>query len=738
MSYTPQFSTRGPVLVCIAALAAGTLCSCDAHGPGTAAAELPAHDPNERLRPSLHRLYLDRPGVTSELAEEEMGFYGPYADSRGRYVIVYTTGEHVDIYAQTGIRVGRHSFPVDTSEGDIGRVRAELAECAQADPTVVPTETDLMRRYDDLVAELGALEGPGTIFGKIGMTFEGRDIVAIRFGPLEPIDDAPTLVLVSGQHARERVTVGVALGLSRWLRSVIDDPLSDPGMHSALVNSSILIVPSANPDGYEHTWTSRLWRGNRNTVECPQGGVDLNRNLPTSWQGTTDAQGTSTTCTSRGTYFGDTLQPENEALESLLSGATELGAVNGRALVNYHSFASLLLYPSGYKQSTDAMGPQCLMDGNVFGLSTEASFCTNPDFTLLRRLFGDTESGASFWQDYSSGSGVPVPFYRDHVAPVLYPVSGDLATHAQYAHEMLAVSPELPGFCRSFNIERVQDPDGTMMELVDQQKPLLTRVLTALPSLESLVPTSAYAPSALGTLGPALFAREYSEASFDMSATHGMFVIPLWKPADPGSLDVNISGNVYPMSPLRQGVHYNLYGLSSDSAAYEPSCPPCLLTFDAYEAGAAVPGCPADGCVDLCDPDRLPVTDFEHRPSNEWGTAACEYVAASDAATLTYPGGAAPPDSTACYFSFSAFGDEFAFVVERDGVEIYRSFPEAPYNTGITPGTSRQLATYFFEANGLLPSAVPSFTVRTVPPDRGSEPLRLYDPVIYCRFGALP
>lgn len=696
------------------------------------------HDPDDAMTVRLHRFYLDRPGVLSDLAQEELGYFGPFDGRDGRYVVVHTTGRHADIYARSGIRVALHERgPTAGDSDDVGATLAALGECTMPNNTSPPDETDLIRRYDNLVGELDALTGSGISMESIGQTVEGRDIVALRVGPIESVFDAPTLVLVSGQHARERVTVAVALGIARWLRDVIDNPSLDPAMYDALLRSSIVIVPSANPDGYEYTWTDRMWRGNRNTSECPSGGVDLNRNLPTSWQADTDYSATSAFCNSLGSFWGSTLQPENEAIDDLLGGRSPFENINPRALINYHSHATLLLYPSGYKEATDSLGPRCGLDGSVFRSSVEATFCTNPDFTLLRRLFGDTELGMGLWTDYSLGASNPAHYYRDHVASVLYPVSGDLGTHAQYGYGMLTVSPELPGFCRSFAIELLPDPDTAILDIVEDQKPVLARVLSALPGLASTSVATAYAPNELGTVGHTLFTREYTEDAFDMSSTHGMFVTPIWRPADSGSLTVNINGTSYAMDRLRPGAQYNVYGLSSDSGAFDPHCPPCLLTFDDHETGAGALNCAGD-CVDLCDPGRLPVSGFEHRPSEDWGTSSCEYVADAWGATIVIPGGTPPPNSTSCYLTFSVYGDQYTFSVERDGIEIYRSHPGAPYNGSVTPGGARQLVTYAFEANGMLPSGVPDFVIRTLSFNGGSEPLRIYDPVIYCRFGPLP
>lgn len=719
------------------ALLALSMVACTPTSP--AARQRETYEAHDARRVRLHRIYLDRPGIPAELAGEEMSYFGPFETPDGAFVVVNTTGRHVSHYEASGARVALHLVAGDSTSGDLGLARAALHECLTGPAGGDPGPTDLLLSYDDLVAEMESLAATvsGVTLESIGPTHGDREIMAIRFGPLEPIEGAPSLILVSNQHAREWVTVGVALGLVRWFAEVLQDPSLDPVLMDALVSSSIIIIPSANPDGYEYTRTDeRHWRGNRNTTECAVGGVDLNRNLPTSWQDATDSQGTRSTCHFDGTFSGTTPQLETIAIESLLDGSSPFGDVQARALINYHSHASVLLYPSGYKASTDSSGPSCGMDGNVFGATPIASYCTNPDLTLLRRLFGDTEAGAGLWSDLSHGA--PAAYYRDQVATLLYSVSGDLGTHAQYEHGLLAVSPELPGFCQGFEVEDLPDPQTAILDVVEGQKAVLRRVLAALPGLSTPNAAHAYAPGELGILGHTLFTREYHQDAFDEASAHGMFVTPIWRHADTGSLSVNISGNPYPMHRLRHGAQYNVYGLSSDSGAFDPHCPPCLLEFSSSDTALGVPGC-EDGCVDFCDGSRLDSLGFMHEGSDRWGTASCQYAALEEGATLEYPGASTTfANTTSCYFTFSAFGDEFGFAVERDGVEIYRTNPSLPYHTGITPGASRQLVSYAFEANGHLPSATPDFTIRVTgsSPALG-EPLRIYDPITYCRSGAL-
>lgn len=73
---------------------------------------------------------------------------------------------------------------------------------------------------------------------------------------------------------------------------LIDQLVKMTDQNSPLANYNFIVVPVANPDGYEHTWTGdRLWRKNRSSCNASEVqeeeaddilgcGVDLNRNFP--------------------------------------------------------------------------------------------------------------------------------------------------------------------------------------------------------------------------------------------------------------------------------------------------------------------------------------------------------------------------------------------------------------------------------------------------------------------------
>ena len=92
-------------------------------------------------------------------------------------------------------------------------------------------------------------------------------------------DKINRLTLTLGIHAREWISPITALFI---IDKLVDEFLNYPENKTPYVRVNWLIIPVANPDGYEfsHT-TDRYWRKNRapppKTSNCS--GVDLNRNF---------------------------------------------------------------------------------------------------------------------------------------------------------------------------------------------------------------------------------------------------------------------------------------------------------------------------------------------------------------------------------------------------------------------------------------------------------------------------
>jgi murein tripeptide amidase MpaA len=102
-----------------------------------------------------------------------------------------------------------------------------------------------------------------------------------------------------------------------------------------------IIVPIANPDGYEYTRTKdRLWRKNRAIVKGTVQGVDLNRNWPIHW-----ADDDSNTDPSKEIYRGPSAASEPET-RALIRAFERFPGIVGA--LDVHSYSQQILWPYGY------------------------------------------------------------------------------------------------------------------------------------------------------------------------------------------------------------------------------------------------------------------------------------------------------------------------------------------------------------------------------------------------------
>ncbi|CAB3221817.1 unnamed protein product [Arctia plantaginis] len=173
-----------------------------------------------------------------------------------------------------------------------------------------------------------------------GSSFQGRPIQYLEISttafqnPLKPV-----IMVQSLLHAREWVSLPPSLYAIHKL--VVDVTESD-----VLNNIDWIIMPVANPDGYEWSRTNaRFWRKNRRTgltIGNVCMGVDLNRNFDVNW-GTLSS---NNPC--QDTYHGrgPNSEPETEAVVKVLQKYQSRMAM----YIDLHSFGSMILY--GYGNGT--------------------------------------------------------------------------------------------------------------------------------------------------------------------------------------------------------------------------------------------------------------------------------------------------------------------------------------------------------------------------------------------------
>lgn len=182
-----------------------------------------------------------------------------------------------------------------------------------------------------------ARNNPRVRIDTIGRSHEGRPIIAMKIGPAAESPARPNVLFMATYHAREWAATETSIRLAKWLAA---PPGTDARRDSIVQRRDIWIIPVANPDGYQFSFTNdRLWRKTRS----PQGatvGVDMNRNHSVNWG--LDNQGSSPDPPSD-VYRGPSPASEVETRTIEAFHATFPPVTS----VSFHTFAGILIYPPG-------------------------------------------------------------------------------------------------------------------------------------------------------------------------------------------------------------------------------------------------------------------------------------------------------------------------------------------------------------------------------------------------------
>lgn len=164
-----------------------------------------------------------------------------------------------------------------------------------------------------------------------GKSIEGRPIHVLHIGRTNP--KAPRRLLVTALlHAREWVVAAVATYFAERLAL---------GLEPMLLGVEVVIVPVANPDGYEYTRTrDRFWRKNRMVIPFQPpycAGVDLNRNWAIDFLGQWSSS--DDPCSSVFAGAVPFSEPETQALKSLVL------LPGMQAHLDLHAYARVIVGP---------------------------------------------------------------------------------------------------------------------------------------------------------------------------------------------------------------------------------------------------------------------------------------------------------------------------------------------------------------------------------------------------------
>ncbi|MER5807105.1 M14 family zinc carboxypeptidase [Streptomyces sp. NPDC002033] len=254
-----------------------------------------------------------------------------------------------------------------------------------------------------------ARQNPGlTKVISIGKTVQGKDILAVKVtkdAKKSKDGDKPSVLYMSNQHAREWITPEMT---RRLMHHTLDNYGKDPRITKLVDSTEMWFLLSANPDGYDYTFTTdsaRLWRKNMHDNNgdgkiTAVDGVDLNRNFDYKWG--YDNEGSSPNPSSE-TYRGPkaSSEPETRALDAFEK------RIGFRYAINYHSASELLLYGVGWQVATPT-----------------------PDDVAYKALAGTPENPA-------------VPGYYPQLSSELYTTNGEADGQAANGNGVMMFTPEM-------------------------------------------------------------------------------------------------------------------------------------------------------------------------------------------------------------------------------------------------------------------------------------------------------
>ena len=250
--------------------------------------------------------------------------------------IVEINGDHSLGFAR------KNAMGVLEEKGFVIETRVTIYEYAKQHLKDFPAADSAYHNYKETAELLQALASKNSDIASLfsaGRTLEGRDIWCLRLNSTEKgttPSSKPGAFYVGNHHAREHLSNEVALGLAVYLLERRDEP----EIRKYLDTLDIYIIPMLNADGAEYDIRTGQYRWHRKNMRVNPDksiGVDLNRNYDSLW-----CQAGSSHSPGADTYCGPSAfsEPETQAVRKFVTARKNL-----KALMSYHSYSSLLLYP---------------------------------------------------------------------------------------------------------------------------------------------------------------------------------------------------------------------------------------------------------------------------------------------------------------------------------------------------------------------------------------------------------
>jgi hypothetical protein len=282
------------------------------------------------------------------------------------------------------LEVGHDYVLVEATQSEsraIGKLGLSIAEPTESEASLLafPPADSAYHDFAEMVAEIqqAASDHPA-IFSlfSLGTSYQGRTIWAGKISDNVGADeDEPEVLLTHHQHAREHLTVEMAL---YTLKMLTDEYGVDPQVTDLVNTREVWMVFDMNPDGGEYdiaTGTYRSWRKNRQPNSGSSYiGTDLNRNWGYRW----GCCGGSSGSTSSETYRGPAVfsAPETSVVRDFVNSRVLNGKQQITVAIDFHTYSELILWPYGYTY-TDVPADMTLDDHNVLVAMGQAMAATN-------------------------------------------------------------------------------------------------------------------------------------------------------------------------------------------------------------------------------------------------------------------------------------------------------------------------------------------------------------------------
>ncbi|RLL69124.1 M14 family metallopeptidase [Streptomyces sp. Z26] len=298
-----------------------------------------------------------------EAAQQPKQYEVAGVETRGQRTDVAAAGASVDA-------VRAHSVVITADAAQARAVRAlghELTPLAGPptrteagpEPKDFPSDDSDYHTYDEANAAIDAyVEKYPEIMSKevIGTSHEGRDIVAVKISDnVAEDEDEPEVLFTHHQHAREHLTVEMALYTMGELGGKYG---SEDRVTKMVDERELWIVPDANPDGGEYdiaTGEYRMWRKNRQPDSgSSEIGTDINRNWPYKWGCCGGSSDSPASEVYRGPSAGSS--PEVQVLMDFARSRVVDGEQQISAHIDFHTYSELVLWPYGYTDDDTAEG----------------------------------------------------------------------------------------------------------------------------------------------------------------------------------------------------------------------------------------------------------------------------------------------------------------------------------------------------------------------------------------------